>query len=202
LGNIAKFDIIAGQYDTPERDRIAGIIAEAIRSRADSSAGKTAIDYGCGTGLVGLRLLDVFGSITFIDAAGNMVEQVRNKLVSLCANSAETLCCDLCGERPPGLKADCVFVVQTLLHEKNITALLENLHSVLNEDGRLLIVDFNKNENIVSDEVHNGFDQAELAELLRRLSFSVVESQTFYHGDKMFMNQDASLFILDAVKRR
>jgi hypothetical protein len=35
---------------------------------------------------------------------------------------------------------------------------------------------------------------------MRHLGFKVGKSQTFYHGKNIFMNKDASLFMLDALK--
>ena len=40
----------------------------------------------------------------------------------------------------------------------------------------------------------------ELSELLRKTGFEDVSSETFYHGESIFMNQDASLFLLAAIK--
>ncbi len=98
------------------------------------------------------------------------------------------------------MKADCIFMAQVLLHIREIEPLLIRLHAMLNPGGHLLIAGFDKNDAIVSDEVHNGFVQSELAELLKRLGFGEVESATFHRGKSIFMRQDASMFVMDAVK--
>ncbi|MDF2801630.1 MAG: methyltransferase type 12 [Anaerocolumna sp.] len=98
------------------------------------------------------------------------------------------------------LHVDYIFMVQVLLHIKDIEVVLSRLYDLLNNGGHLIIVDFNKNENVVSDMVHNGFDQLELIKHMKRLGFIKSQSKTFYTGSKIFMNQDASLFILDAQK--
>ncbi len=200
MGNIDKFDIAASRYDTAERIETAHIIADRIRRIVADGRGKKAIDYGCGTGLVGLRLLDVFDSVLFVDASANMIEQLRAKLKNMDANNADTLCCDFMAGCPQGLSADVILVVQVLLHEKDTAALLTRLKSVLPSGGQLIIVDFDKNDRIVSDEVHNGFVQQELKSMLSALGFSHVRSETFYHGEKMFMGQDATLSVLEGVK--
>lgn len=56
MGNIEKFDCIASQYDTFDRIEVAKIIADTIRTYVIDGKGKSAIDYGCGTGLVGMQL--------------------------------------------------------------------------------------------------------------------------------------------------
>ncbi len=201
MGNIEKFDIIANQYDTIERIQISKIIADNIRKYVINSKNKKAIDYGCGTGLVGMNLVDLFDPILFIDASSNMVEQVGKKIGELHIKNADTLCCDfITSSYPKDLHADYIFISQVLLHIKDIELLMANLYKVLNNNGHLLIVDFDKNQAVASDEVHNGFDQKLLLNTVKKLGFVNAESVTFYHGKKIFMNKDASLFILDAVK--
>jgi hypothetical protein len=70
----------------------------------------------------------------------------------------------------------------------------------LNDEGHLLIIDFNKNENIASDLVHNGFDQEELTDIMTAIGYRNIQFQTFYTGSKIFMGQNASMFILDSQK--
>jgi predicted TPR repeat methyltransferase len=204
MGNVELFDAMAERYDTPERERIAGIVADAIRERAAQGRGgsrdKTAIDFGCGTGLVGLRLLDAFREVIFADASKNMLAQVHSKIERLQAANARVLYCGESATLPSDLKPDYIFLAQALLHVKDYEPLLVSLRDALKDGGHLIIVDFDKNVNVVSDIVRNGFNQADLKRALQRLSFEQVESHTFYSGEKMFMNQDASLFILDAQK--
>ncbi len=200
MGNIEKFDFVANQYDTPERIEMSKIISDAIRKQVENTNEKSVIDFGCGTGLVGLNLLDVFQTVLFIDASQNMVEVISNKIKNLNIKNAETLCCDLETKQPKNLHADYIILSQVLLHIKDTKQILSRLYSVLKKGGHLLIVDFDKNESIVSDEVHNGFEQDRLIETINGIGFEKAEAKTFYHGKRIFMNQAASLFILDAIK--
>jgi predicted TPR repeat methyltransferase len=204
MGNIEKFDSIAGRYDTEGRISIAVAVAEHIRQNVGDTAQKRLIDYGCGTGLVGIRLLDAFRHVLFVDASPNMVEVVRGKIENGRISNAAALRCDLlCDEVQGGLldvRADYIIAVQVLLHIEDIGLLLSRLRTLLNEDGHLLIIDFDKDSELVSDEVHAGFDQQALAETVRQLGFQVKKLATFYHGKRIFMNKDASLFMLDALR--
>lgn len=197
------FEQMAARYDTEERAAMAEIIAEAIRQELSDDShtqDKKALDYGCGTGLVGLRLVDLFGSMLFVDTSPQMVEQVRKKLVDEGIANASAQSGDFCASVPHGVNADYIFLSQVLLHVKEYPPLLERLYGLLNPGGHLIIADFDKNDNISSDMVHNGFVQADLAELLRKIGFSSANFHTFHHGQKLFMNQDASMFILNAAK--
>lgn len=200
MGNTDKFEMIANMYDTPERIQIAKISSDAIQEYLVDTAGKNAIDFGCGTGLVGMNLIDNFRSVLFLDTSPNMINQIKQKVSDLNIQNADTVCLDLEKESLSGLHADYIFMVQVLLHISDEETILTRLFDVLDNGGHLLIVDFNKNEQIVSDIVHHGFDQIELASIMTRIGYKNVQSKTFYTGSKIFMGQDASMFVLDSQK--
>jgi hypothetical protein len=91
-------------------------------------------------------------------------------------------------------------MAQVLLHIKNIEAVLSRLYDILNFEGHLIIVDFIKNDDIVSDMVHNGFDQKKLSDIMMKIGYKDIQTKTFYSGSKIFMGHDASLFILNSKK--
>ncbi len=202
MGNTEKFEMIANAYDTPERIHIAKISADAIRGDLIEHGIDTkvmdAIDFGCGTGLVGIGLLDCFRSVLFLDTSESMIRRVEEKLGSSDLENAGTLCYDLEKESLSDLHADCVFMAQVLLHIRDTEAILSRLYDVLHEGGQLLIVDFDKNEQIVSDLVHHGFDQHELMNMLKKIGYKGAHAKTIHTGSKIFMGQDASMFVMGA----
>jgi ubiquinone/menaquinone biosynthesis C-methylase UbiE len=200
MGNTEKFDMIANRYDTPERIHIAKETSNAIREYLVDAKNKSAIDFGCGTGLVGMDLLDDFNSMLFLDTSQNMINQIKQKISGFQLQNADTLCFDFEKDRLSDLHADYIFMAQVLLHIKDVELILSRLYDVLNPGGHLLIVDFNKNEEIVSDMVHNGFDQTKLTGIMTEMGYRDIKSKTFYTGSKIFMGHDASMFILDSQK--
>ncbi|WP_040950971.1 class I SAM-dependent methyltransferase [Gorillibacterium massiliense] len=200
MGNTDKFEMIASMYDTPERVQIAKVSSDAIRDYLVDAKSKNAIDFGCGTGLVGLSLLNEFDSMLFLDTSQNMIHQIQQKISDFNIQNADTLCFDFEKEGLSGLQADYIFMVQVLLHIQDVEFVLSRLFDVLNEGGHLLIVDFDKNENVVSDFVHNGFNQDELTDIMTKIGYRDIQSKTFYTGSKIFMGQDASMFVLDSRK--
>ncbi|CAM4257661.1 ubiquinone/menaquinone biosynthesis C-methylase UbiE [Paenibacillus endophyticus] len=200
MGNTDIFEAMANGYDTSERIQIANIASNAIREFIENGKDKRAIDFGCGTGLVGLNLLDAFQHVVFLDTSPNMLELINQKVANANVLNAETICFDFEAGARSDLHADYVFMAQVLLHIKEIEPVLSRLYEVLNPGGHLLIVDFDKNENVITDMVHNGFDQGNLIALLSKIGFKETKSKTIYTGNNIFMNQDASLFIMDAKK--
>lgn len=200
MANTDKFEMIASMYDTPERIHIAKVSSDAIREYVADATSKNAIDFGCGTGLVGMNLLNEFQSMLFLDTSPNMINQIKQKITDSHIRNADTLCFDFEKEILSDLRADYIFMAQVLLHLPDVELVLSRLFDVLNEGGHLLIVDFDKNENVVSEVVHNGFDQGELARLMTKIGYRDIQSRTFYTGSKIFMGQDASMFVLNAQK--
>ncbi|WNC15824.1 class I SAM-dependent methyltransferase [Brevibacillus brevis] len=200
MGNTDIFEAMASGYDTSERIEIAKITANAIREFIENGKDKSAIDFGCGTGLVGLNLLHEFRDLVFLDTSPKMLEQIKQKIADANIRNADTVCFDFETGFRSDIHADYVFMVQVLLHIKDVELVLSRLYEVLNPGGHLLIVDFDKNEKVTTDKVHNGFDQGNLAELMATIGFREITSKTIYNGSKLFMNQDASLFIMDAKK--
>lgn len=200
MGNTEKFETIAAMYDTPDRIHIGNVSAAAIRAYVADAKGKDAIDFGCGTGLVGLNLLDEFRSVLFLDTSPGMIAQVERKLSAMSLRNAKTLCFDFEREGLSDLRADYIFMAQVLLHIPDVNAVLARLFDVLNEGGHLLVVDFDKNDKVASPIVHPGFDQAELAAGMAAIGYTDIRSKTFYRGANLFMGQDASMFVLDARK--
>jgi len=200
MGNTDKFEKIANIYDTPERIQIAKVSSDAIRNDLVDAKSKNAIDFGCGTGLVGMNLLNEFHSMLFLDTSQKMINQIKQKITDFNIQNADTLCFDIEKESLPDLRSDYIFMVQVLLHIHDVELVLSRLFDVLDEGGHLVIVDFNKNEKIISDIVHNGFNPGELTEIMTKIGYRDIQFKTFYAGSKIFMGHDASMFILDSKK--
>jgi ubiquinone/menaquinone biosynthesis C-methylase UbiE len=200
MGNTDKFEQIANIYDTPERIQIAKVSSDAIREYLVDASSKNAIDFGCGTGLVGMDLLNKFQSVLFLDTSHNMIGQVKKKIAVTNIQNADTLCFDFEKGSLSDLHADYIFMAQVLLHIKDFEPVLSKLYDVLNPGGHLIIVDFNKANEIVSDMVHNGFDQVTLTDIMAEIGYRDIQSKSFYAGSKIFMGRDATMFILDSQK--
>jgi SAM-dependent methyltransferase len=125
---------------------------------------------------------------------------INQKIFDSNAFNASTMCFDFERKTEVNIRTDYIFMVQVLLHIQDFESLLSKLYDILNIRGHLLIVDFNKNDKVVLDIVHNGFDQQKLKETLWEIGYKDIRNKTFYAGSKLFMDQDASLFILVAKK--
>ena len=193
------FEQMANRYDTEERIELAKVIVKEVRPELQESQSKSLIDYGSGTGLVSLELSDSVGSLLLIDSSKQMLEVAKAKISHLGKTNATVLYSDFTRETPE-LKADIVLMSLVLLHIPDTNKILKELFNILNVGGKLIIVDFDKNDRIDHPTVHNGFSHEELKKGLSQVGFKSIDIRTFYHGDRMFMNEDASMFISTSIK--
>lgn len=193
------FEQMARRYDTEERIALAKIVAEAIEPELRDSLSKTLIDYGSGTGLVGLALSGLVRSVLLVDSSKQMLEVAEAKISSMGKSNAEVLFADF-SQKVPELKADIVLMSLVLLHIPDTKRILQSVFEILNEGGKLIIVDFDKNERVTHPKVHNGFSHDELKKLLSEIGFKQIEIKTFYHGTRVFVNEDASMFLASSIK--
>ena len=193
------FEQMASRYDTEDRIELAKVIAKEVKQELCESATKSLIDYGSGTGLVSLELSDLVDSILLVDSSKQMLDVAEAKIVRRGIKNAKVLYSDFT-RQSPDLKADIVLMSLVLLHIPDTENILQQLFAILNEGGKLIIVDFDKNDQINHPKVHNGFSHEELNNKLSQVGFDSIEIKTFYQGNKIFMNQDASMFISSSIK--
>ena len=193
------FEQMAKRYDTAERKELAKIVANEVKPEVQDSRSKSLIDYGSGTGLVGLALADRVESILLVDSSQQMLEVAQAKISRGGITNAKVLLTDFTQESPE-LQADIVLVSLVLLHVPDTKKILQELYNVLTEDGKLIIIDFDKNEKVTHPKVHNGFVHEELKQLLSEVGFKDIEIRNFYSGKNIFVNEDATMLISTSRK--
>ena len=78
-----EFDQKAPQWDAkPVRIERAQAVAAGIRAALPLSTSMTALEYGCGTGLVSFALQPYLGHVTLADSASGMLAVLREKIAA------------------------------------------------------------------------------------------------------------------------
>lgn len=180
------FDQAAKAFDTQRRKERALMLAAHIREylpRADLSA----MEFGCGTGLIGMALIDRFSSILFVDASKGMIDQVNEKIRPYPHAAAVRI--DLMKEPMPQKTFDCIFMSMVLHHIQDTRRILAILYGLLGENGRLIIVDLEQDDGRFHAgepdfDGHNGFEQARMRALLMAAGFEDIGTKTIYSGEK------------------
>ncbi|WP_117170148.1 class I SAM-dependent DNA methyltransferase [Paraliobacillus sediminis] len=193
------FEQMAKRYDTEARIELAKVIVKEVRAELRNSKPKSLIDYGSGTGLISLELSDLVDSILMVDSSKEMSEIAKAKISYRGMTNSKVLYSDFTQETPE-LKADIILMSLVLHHIPDTIKILQELYNILNNGGKLIIIDFDKNDKINHPKVHNGFSHEGLKKRLSEVGFKSNEIKTFYHGNRIFMNQDSSMFISSSIK--
>lgn len=180
--------------ETPKRMELVNAIVKKVRPLLQDHQTKNVLDYGSGSGLVSLELADLVNSVLLVDTSEQALQEAADKIASRGISNCTVLRSDFT-QAFPDLKADVVLLSLVLLHIPNTQDILQKLFHVLPDGGQLIIVDFDKNERVSHPKIHNGFVHDELKHLLTDVGFTTLSMETFYHGEQIFANQDASMFV-------
>jgi ubiquinone/menaquinone biosynthesis C-methylase UbiE len=164
---MTDFDARAKDWDAdPGRSERASAVAAAIREQVRLSRRMTALEYGCGTGLLSFALQADLGKITLADSSTGMLEVLERKIASSRTGNMTPLRLDLAVDALPDERFDLVYTLMTLHHIPDAGRILQCFHTLLNPGGVLCIADLDKEDgSFHSHEAgfngHNGFERAE-----------------------------------------
>jgi ubiquinone/menaquinone biosynthesis C-methylase UbiE len=207
-GNLVmEFDSYARTWDTDKRIKRAKAIADKIRSSVCTDKNYSAMEFGCGTGLISFNLYDKFKNITLVDSSKGMIDILRSKIDKYGIKNMNPYLADISKENSLGMKFDVIYNSMVLHHIDDTKAIIKNFYQLLNKDGYLCIVDLDEEDgsfhkNYPEFHGHNGFNQEDLKNILISCGFTNVESDSFYFDKKIIDGQeiDYSLFLMKARK--
>jgi len=183
-----RFDRRAATWDNdPIKAERAHAVAEAIRREVPFRPGLRALEYGCGTGLLGFALAPFPGELTLADASEGMLDVLRGKIAASGARNMTAVKLDLSADVPPAARYDLVCLLMVLHHIPDTDAILRAFHAVLAPSGRLCIGDLDSEGGAFHGpgfDGHNGFDRDALAARARAAGFANVRFTTAYENPR------------------
>jgi ubiquinone/menaquinone biosynthesis C-methylase UbiE len=182
------FDARARTWDEDaSKGERARRVAAAIAARVPSLAEKSVLEYGAGTGLLGLALQPLVGHVTLADASGEMLAVADEKIASGGVRNASTLRLDLTAAPAPERRFDVVCTLMTLHHIPDTDGILAAFHRLLRSGGFLFVSDLDLEDGSFHGSGfhgHHGFDRAELRGRLERAGFRDVRFETVFEVSK------------------
>jgi ubiquinone/menaquinone biosynthesis C-methylase UbiE len=184
----AHFDAKARQWDeNPVFRERAERIAQAIRARIPLRRDMTALDYGCGTGLVSFALQDALGRITLMDSSAGMLAVAEEKIAAQRLDHMRTLQVDPSADPPADARYDLIYTSMTLHHIPDTDRILQVFHDLLEPGGWLAVADLDREDGSFHGpevDVHHGFERADLAAKAQAAGFVEVGFDTVFSIDK------------------
>ncbi|KAF0107760.1 MAG: S-adenosylmethionine-dependent methyltransferase [Anaerolineaceae bacterium] len=194
---MTNFDERAKDWDAdPMKVERARIVAAAIRSalplgpfdKLRATPGTCALEYGCGTGLLGFALQPYLASVTLADTSQGMLDVLAGKIKAAGAANMHPLRLDLCADPLPAARYHVIYSLMTLHHIPDTAGILQKFHAVLEPGGWLALADLDREDGSFHGpevtDVHHGFERTELQSLAESAGFGGVTFTTVYEIPK------------------
>ena len=171
-----RFDRVAADWDAnPVRVALARAVADAIRKAVALRPDMTAMDFGAGTGLVTLGLLPYVGSLTAVDASGEMLRVLDEKLRARQIENVHTMLCETAKTPLPVAAFDLIVSSMVLHHIPDVPQALQRLHPCLRTGGWIALADLDTEDGTFHTDAtgvfHRGFARDEVCRWLQRAGF-------------------------------
>ncbi|MGL4762423.1 MAG: class I SAM-dependent DNA methyltransferase [Sarcina sp.] len=201
------FNSVAENWNNSMRIERANKIAMEIRKNIEHLDLKSALEFGCGTGLITYNLVDLFKKIDLIDTSEKMVEIVNEKANILKVAYAKGICKNIL-EEEHSKKYDCIYTSMALHHIVDTKLILKKFYDMLNPSGVVCVVDLDEDidgsfhANEEGFDGHDGFVQKDFGEVSERCGFKIEKNYTFYKNNKDIGDKNIKYSLFLAFMRK
>ncbi len=178
------FEKEAAVWDAePRRVKLANDVAEAIIREIKPTQDLDVLEFGCGTGLVTLRLQPLVRSITGVDSSPGMLAVLQDKVQKQGLTNVYPQLVDLeQGGRVAG-RFHLLVSSMTMHHVEDTAALLRGWFDLLLPGGRVGVADLDTEDGSFHGDnnagvFHLGFEREGVKALLEKTGFRQVRATT------------------------
>ena len=204
---MTNFDERAKDWDSdPKKVERARAVAEAIRSAIPLTSNMTALEYGCGTGLLSFAFQADLGQITLADTSRGMLDVLSEKIAAAGVTNMHPTRLDLSTDPLPVERFDLTYSLMTLHHIEDAKGILKKFHALLEPSGILCIADLDKEDGTFhtdgTTDVHLGFERGELQKWVEDTGFADIKFSTAFEIKKKIddIEKTFPVFLLTARK--
>lgn len=140
----------------------------------------TVMDFGCGTGILGLSLINNVKKVIFLDSSKGMIKQVQRGILEKKVLNYEIIEGDI--NIYKGDRIDLILVANVFHHIEDINSVINKFSKILRKRGKALVVDLvETSEDFHGGTApHNGFKPENVVKLFKNNGFSNVKYESFY----------------------
>lgn len=197
----SHFDEAAATWDAePRRVELTSAVGKAICRLVQPNRGMDVLDYGCGTGLLGLFLLPHVRSVTGADSSPGMLKVLEEKIRAGGVQRMRTQTLDLEHDPMPESRYHLVVANMVLHHVDQTDLLLAAFYRLLMPGGVLAVADLDTEPglfhgpDVAASVYHHGFDRGALKDRLYRAGFVDVKDVTAHVIRKPIANGEIREF--------
>ena len=185
---MSEFDRKARDWDA-DAAKVARAerVAEAIHALGGDLSRRSALEVGCGTGLLGFALRPHVARMTLADTSAGMLEVLREKIAASGLDDMEALQHDFTQGPLPEARYGLLCSLMTFHHIPDTDDALRRFHGLLEPGGLLAIADLDAEDGSFHGPevpVHRGFDREDLKARLLKAGFRDIRFSTPYVIDR------------------
>ncbi|HPS57069.1 MAG TPA: methyltransferase domain-containing protein [Spirochaetota bacterium] len=184
------FDLAALTWDEkPQRLQLNRDIFRAIDQTVQLTDGISVLDFGCGTGLLSLQILERTGSVTCADSSAGMLEVLESKVKDAGIDGVTTI--HLKSDDAEGLTGSYALITSSMTfhHVQDVPQLVKKLAGHLESGGTLCAADLDPDEGKFHEDNtgvhHYGFTRKKMMEYFRDAGLADVKATTAAAVERM-----------------
>lgn len=174
------FDKNAAQWDSSDKQLQARAVYARMREVMRPDGAGLVLDFGCGTGLLGFQFAEDFEALHFADTSEGMLNIVRKKALEAGIKNYQAF-------NPADETAlstyRAVVSLLALHHIEDISALLNQLHAHITQDGYLALADLDPEDGSFHAPMqvpHNGIDRNCILNFMNASGYQILCNETVY----------------------
>lgn len=200
------FDQVALEWDTfAPRVKLIEEIGDHLLSEVALDTGEDVLDFGCGTGLLSLRMAPVVKSLTGADVSSGMLDVMMKKARDLELHNVSTLALDPEQCLLPKDAYDLIVGSMVMHHVEDLKSVLGQLFDALRPGG-VALADLDPDDGLFHQNsigvFHQGFERKDFASVMGGVGFSAVKVTDAAVMQKMVKGQSRDFGVFLAVGRK
>lgn len=204
-----RFDTMASSWDeNPVILKLTKAVAEKIIEHVPLDSSMNALEFGCGTGLVTVRLAERLGQITALDSAEKMIEELSRKLGVMGIENVSPQKVDIMQDTFPAGPFSFVFSNMTMHHIDRVELLFKQIYDCMAPEGSFAVADLDTEDGSFHGDMpgifHHGFPRDGFISLLENAGFASCTIQDVHVVEKENPEGQLSsypMFLATAVKK-
>ncbi len=179
----AYFDELAHEWDSnPAKVERARCTADKIAA-LNFADGHSFVDFGCGTGLLGMQFYQSFTQVHLVDSSAQMLRVADEKISRFELDNVLTHHIDSLQQLPGQHSA--IASLMVLHHIKDVRTFFIEAYQSLNPSGLLIIADLYREDGSFHKgnpdfDGHNGFDINQLQDWAASVGFENSQAEHYY----------------------
>ncbi len=203
------FDTVAESWDdNPKAVELAGSISDNIIKHVSIHNEMSAMEFGCGTGLVSMSLAQKLKKVIAVDSSDKMLETLNRKIEHFkCGNIVTHKINSNELNLPFEDEFDFVFSSMVFHHIEDTDKLLSMFSRTMHSKGYLVVADLDKEDGSFHEDIpdvyHFGFKREDIMEKMKSVGFSYIKDLTahvFSKTNREGVEVDYPVFLLIAQK--